>query len=108
MTIKWRCPNCGADADKHGKGGTTTCRSQGGTSDGCAGLLCECDSDVFPDSEKKNHGTDLANPCTNAYCYHCHWGGTLPVKPKGLQPWEKKALEAGWTPPVKRAKELKL
>jgi hypothetical protein len=31
----------------------------------------------------------------------------VPVRPKGLQPWEKKALDAGWTPPPSRAKELK-
>jgi hypothetical protein len=29
------------------------------------------------------------------------------VKPKGLAPWEKKALDAGWTMPEARAKELK-
>ena len=99
---KWACPGCGAKPGKHGKG---ECRRIRGSafSETCTGFVCECDDD----SDDKNHGT-LASPCCNAHCYHCAFDGTFPKPPKGLQAWEKKALEAGWVMPAKRKKELKL
>lgn len=97
----FRCPKCDAAPDVHGKG---RCASR---SSECGGFLCECD-DEFPESELVEHGTVFSNPCTRANCYHCGWAGTVPVRPKGMQAWERKALEAGWTMPVARAKELGL
>lgn len=100
LKFEWKCPKCDAPPNKHGKGGREECAVR--TSDGCMGFICECEEDTG-----KEHGTTLSDPCQAANCYHCGWGGTFPVKPKGLQTWEKKALEAGWTPPAKRAAELK-
>lgn len=97
LKVKWACPNCGAEPEKHGKGGEEKCLARGG---GCSGFLCDCS-----DTGSEGHGT-FADPCPESYCYHCRWGGVFPPKPKGLLPWEKKALEAGWTPPSARQKEL--
>jgi hypothetical protein len=99
VSVTWACPECGATANKHGSG---ECRSPGS---GCSGFVCDCDADVegFDDPE---HGTTLEKPCECAACYHCGWGGTFPVTPKGLAPWEKQALKAGWAPPAKRAAEI--
>lgn len=93
---KWECPKCGTGASggAHGKG---ECYSSNAPT-GCDGLICDCEDDC-----EESHGLVFADPCRNARCYHCGWGGTLPVKPKGLAPWEKKALAAGWTPPKGRA-----
>ncbi len=101
MNVAWACPKCGADANVHGKGGDDKC--QYGTQVDCPGFLCECDEDTGED-----HGNTFADPCTSANCYHCGWGGTFPIKPKGMQAWEKKALDAGWSMPEARKKELKL
>lgn len=98
LTFEWECPECGATWQKHGKG---TCEGGRGR---CEGLICECDD--FSDSD--DHGRVLGNKCRNAVCTHCLWGGVLPRAPKRLAPWEKKALEAGWAPPAKRAAELGL
>lgn len=103
MKIKWACPKCGADANKHGKGGREKCKDRHGSNDACNGLLCECDAE-----ENDTHGESFETPCTNAVCHHCGWEGTFPAKPKGLQAWEKRALEAGWTPPEARKKDLGL
>lgn len=65
------------------------------------GFICDCEEDTGPD-----HGMTLSDTCPTATCYHCGWSGTFPPKPKGLQAWEKKALDAGWTMPEARAKEL--
>lgn len=92
----WACPKCGAPPNACGKG---DCLSHG---ENCCGLLCECDSDS---NEGVSHGT-LADTCPLANCYHCGWGGKYPVKPKGLLPWEKRALELGWIMPDARADEL--
>ncbi len=100
ISIKWACPKCGAEANEHGKGGLEKCQSN---SHSCMGFICECEEET-----DEAHGTTFDDPCREANCYHCGWGGTFPIKPKGLQAWEKKALDAGWTPPAKRAKELGL
>ena len=92
--ITWACPTCGAEAHKHGRGGSDACVAREGR---CDGFVCECD-----DFEGGDHGVCFANPCTNAVCCHCGWQGQFPPKPKGLQAWEKKALDAGWTPPHSR------
>jgi hypothetical protein len=105
--LEFRCPKCGAPPHKHGKGGAEKCQERTVASD-CEGLICECDSEDEPCSGEDDHGTSFANPCRNANCYHCGWGGTIPAKPKGLEAWEKKALAAGWTPPEARKKELGL
>lgn len=97
--VEWACPKCGATPDSHGNGGVDKCRDN---PTGCGGFVCECDYEDFIDL---SHGLSHADPCHLAHCYHCGWGGTFPQKPKGLQAWEKKALEAGWTPPDKRLAE---
>jgi hypothetical protein len=104
VKVKWACPKCGADAGKHGAGGQDKCRDSASPVGFCAGFLCECDTE---ESEEDAHGS-FENPCFCAACYHCGWAGTFPTKPKGLQAWEKKALEAGWSPPASRKKELGL
>jgi hypothetical protein len=101
VTFKWACPKCGADANKHGKGGVEKCTDRISGTQQCLGFICECENDT-----EDSHGTTVDDPCREANCYHCGWGGTFPVMPKGLQAWEKKALEAGWSPPAKRAEEL--
>ena len=93
---KWQCPKCGATENQCGRG---VCKIH---SPPCAGLLCEC-----PNEEpSKEHGESFADRCTDAICYHCGWAGQMPPTPKGIAPWEKKALEAGWKPPPERAREL--
>jgi hypothetical protein len=99
--FKWACPKCGAKANGHGKGGQKHCR--GRWSSECSGFICECEHETG-----KDHGLTLEDPCTNAYCYHCGEGCTFPKAPKGLQSWEKKALEAGWTMSLSRRRELGL
>jgi len=98
MKFDWACPKCDADANEHGKGMCLNFNS-----DDCSGFICDCSDDTGQD-----HGTSFAKPCPEANCYHCGWGGTFPVKPKGLQAWEKKALEAGWSMPLTRKLKLKL
>jgi len=102
LAFEFKCPKCGAEPHGHGKG---ECKYR--SLDECEGFICECDPEDNPASEEKDHGTTYSNPCPTATCYHCRFTGAFPVKPKGLQSWEKKALEAGWTPPPARAKELK-
>lgn len=107
----FRCPKCGATPSKHGKGGEDACvELNGRRSVDCTGILCECfqDAELVRRSDEPDHGESFTNPCEHANCYHCGWCGTLPAKPKGLAPWEKKALEAGWSPPPDRASELGL
>jgi len=87
--IIWACPKCKAQANEHGKG---SCE---GRDYFCLGFICECEGDQEPD-----HGGTYSNPCPNANCYHCGWGGKFPKPPGKILPWEKKALEAGWTPPA--------
>lgn len=86
MKFEFKCPKCG-------KGPALDLHERDG-------LLCGCDPHDHPDSEKALHGETLQNPCRNANCDNCGWGGTFPKAPKGLLPWEKKALAAGWTPPT--------
>jgi len=93
---EWKCPECDAPAHKHGRGGKTKCVSDDDLLN-CEGLVCECDVDDDIDGD---HGLSQNDPCENAVCYHCGWGGRLPPKPKKMAPWEKKALEAGWKPPA--------
>lgn len=102
IAIPWACPKCGAKANEHGKGGFDKCLARVCRAESaCQGFLCECDRDTAPE-----HGQTFTDPCPNATCFHCGFGGTVPQKPKGLQAWEKKALDAGWTPAAARAKEL--
>ena len=85
--IKFECPKCGATPNEHGKG---DCRNRY-----CMGFVCECDGDTA-----ETHGDSYSDPCPNANCDHCGWFGKFPKPPGKILPWEKKALEAGWTPPV--------
>lgn len=95
----WKCPKCGAGFDEHGKRPSEICDGEGK----CQGLICECKNDTVAG----DHGETFENPCSDANCYHCGWGGSLPKKPEGLLPWEKKALDAGWRPPVDWSKATK-
>lgn len=102
----WKCPDCGARAGRHGKGGQRDCISNAQ----CEGLLCECfeyeTGKARVLSNRKDHGISHDNPCPHAACHHCGWGGTMPPAFSGLEPWESKALEAGWKMPAKRKAEL--
>lgn len=100
-TIEWFCPRCHAGPDEHGKGLCASVARRGGES--CQGFLCECDGETT-----KEHGTTYADACPEATCHHCGWGGTFPKKPKGLQAWERKALDAGWAMPAARRREVGL
>lgn len=89
--MKWACPKCGAEPDKHGKG--ACCAASVGPC--CDGFLCDCDDDgTTPD-----HGETHAHPCPSAKCYHCGWEGKFPRPSRNMKAWEKAALAAGWTPP---------
>lgn len=101
IRAKWVCPKCGAGAHEHGKGGREKCLSNHSL---CDGFVCECDAEY----DDPDHGATFEKPCRAANCYHCGWGGVFPPKPKGMQAWEKKALDAGWMPPDARRKELGL
>ena len=100
MKIEFKCPKCNALPNEHGKGGAEKCIDRHGS---CMGFICDCSKDTG-----ENHGESFEDSCPEANCYHCGWGGTFPIKPKGLQAWEKKALDAGWAMPDKRKKELGL
>ena len=102
MNFDWNCPKCGADANKCGKKPTDMCDGKHGD-ESCMGFICECDTENVDEA----HGQSLEYPCPEANCYHCGWGGKFPKPPRGLQAWEKKALEAGWTPPPTSVEELK-
>ena len=102
IKVEWKCPDCAAEPNEHGKGGRDRCIDRHSSEAACAGFLCECDGETNP-----GHGESFADVCVSAICYHCGWTGTYPKPPMGIQAWERKALEAGWTPPADRAKELK-
>lgn len=99
--MPWECPRCMA-ADGHGEGGRDECRAG---AESCEGLICECwenhepGSAVYKHTEAPDHGQVFDNICERAVCKHCGWSGRLPKAPAKLAAWEKKALEAGWTPP---------
>jgi len=97
--IEFQCPKCGASTEVCSK----DCERRRGT---CPGFVCECDDYDSGPHRGPDHGESFANACSCACCGCCGWSGTFPQKPKGLQAWEKKALEAGWCPPDLRAKEL--
>lgn len=101
---RWKCIQCGATPQKHGRGGEDACISVGE----CEGLLCECFEygDDAIGSDEKDHGTSYSNPCKHAACHHCGWGGVMPPPLVGLQAWERKALDAGWTMPAARKAEV--
>ena len=93
--VNWACPRCGAEPGDHGKGGRDKCAQE---AKACEGFLCECDDDGGP-----GHGESYADPCPNANCYHCDWGGTFPPPPfsvSKLPSWAKKAWAEGWLPPA--------
>lgn len=102
--VEWKCPECGAEPNKHGSGGVAKCEDHHSASSGCGGFVCDCDCEY--DAEDSTHGVTFGDPCENARCFHCRWEGSFPVAPKKVAPWEKRALAAGWTPPPKRAAEL--
>lgn len=92
--VPWKCPECGALAHAHGKGGADVCEFDQGSRD-CAGFVCECPND----EEEDGHGDSWATPCHNANCYHCGWAGVFPKKPGKMPGWADTALKAGWKPP---------
>lgn len=84
---EWKCPGCGGGRfDEHD----------------AEGLICDCDAKDCTDK----HGETEDDACWNACCQMCDWSGKMLPPPKKALAWEKKALEAGWTPPEKRRKEL--
>lgn len=99
---EFKCPSCQAPPHKHGKRKTDIC--YGAPYKDCEGLICECQPSDDPedDTNKDNHGEDESNPCVEANCYHCGWGGRLPVvsNTKNWPKWAKTALDEGWKPPV--------
>lgn len=103
--VGFSCPQCGAKPQAHGKG--DCCYDQVE----CTGFLCECQLEENAEAnqeliDREDHGESMANPCPHAACYHCGWFGKVPAEmPKGVLPWEKKALAAGWTPPKNWKKE---
>lgn len=70
---KWECPECGATPDEHGEG-----QCMGGYNIPCGGFICECENEE--NYEDETHGFSQENPCLNAICYHCGWGGRFPPK----------------------------
>ena len=98
---EWRCPKCRTTVELCGDPHKAIHAHPRDSM--CGGFICECD-----DEGGTQHGEVLSDPCTEAHCYHCGWIGTFPAPPKGMQAWEKKAFEAGWTPPNERALELGL
>lgn len=54
------------------------------------GFICECPED-WEHQQTPDHGT-IKEPCENAICYHCGWGGTFPSKTK--KPLSKKAKKS--------------
>lgn len=103
--IEWACPRCAAPPNKHGRG---ECKDRFARGSSCPGFICECDSSLedFERSEREDHGLVFTNLCPTAHCFHCGWSGDFPVKPRGLASWEKKALDAGWSPPAERRREI--
>lgn len=98
-TIEWKCPRCGATPEGHAhldEDSRYACKGRGFGGNDCMGFICECEG---PASDNEAHGTTHGQPCENATCYHCGWVGTFPQRPKKIQAWEKKALDAGWQPP---------
>lgn len=98
---KFKCPNCGAEPEKHGRGGLKTCGDR--DTRRCQGLICECEDFDNPDFDAEDHGETEEHPCENAVCYHCDWSGRMPVlafDPKKLVGWAKEAWKAGWRPPI--------
>jgi len=92
----WRCPQCGATFRECGGGACLSRRTS------CGGLGCDCGWDDEA-SNLEDHGLVHSNPCHNANCYHCGWGGTLPAPifdPIELEGWAKTAWAAGWKPPA--------
>ena len=100
LEVKWQCPKCGANSNDHkGAKNPNECFNSH-----CMGFVCECEDDS--DGEiNPSHGTHV-EPCHSARCYHCEWEGTFPAPLKGLLPWEKKAMEAGWGIPDARLAEI--
>jgi hypothetical protein len=96
----WRCPKCGVGAHEHPKGmkRPKSCVEEYGSE--CEGLLCECDqceNDHDPDSDPdaEDHGLNAGNPCANANCYHCGWGGRIPpAKAKKVKKVRSEAEQA--------------
>ena len=97
---RWKCPNCGAAAHGCGRKGAKPRNIRADDMDhkpgSCEGLLCECEDD----GADPTHGVEFSNPCYDAVCYHCGWGGEMPPRPKKIKPWEKSALDNGWSPPA--------
>lgn len=92
-TIEWACPRCKA-THEHCNNVNVKRFGEHKTGYSCSGFICECEcEDPSPD-----HGT-AANPCPTAVCHHCEWRGVFPPRPRKLLAWEKKAIDAGWTPP---------
>jgi hypothetical protein len=94
----FQCPNCAATPNQHGNGGSSAhCEYTHWRDGACPGFLCECDDSV--DTGLDTHGETFSNPCLEARCFHCGWGGRIPETPKKMPAWTKAALKAGWTPP---------
>lgn len=92
---EWKCPRCEAPANACGKDKPHLFNGHVCNEKHCSGFLCECDHDTA-----ESHGETADDPCKNANCYHCGWGGEFPLPPFKLKGWAKKAWDAGWRPPA--------
>lgn len=95
MAIPFVCPRCKSQPNGHGTVARYAKTEHRPNMDYCEGVLCRCEHDTV-----ETHGETFEDPCLQAYCGCCGWGGRLPVLPKKMLPWERKALEAGWAPPA--------
>ena len=96
--FKWQCPKCGAEPHKHGRGGQAACLAEASE---CEGFICECEmTEDYSSSELPDHGHVRSNPCENANCFHCGYGGAFPPPPpKSWPKWAQTALKEHWSPP---------
>lgn len=95
MRIPYACLRCKSKPNKHGTVPRYAKTEHGNRKDYCEGVLCQCPGDDVLET----HGETFENPCLEAHCGCCGWGGRLPPLPKKMLPWERKALDAGWAPP---------
>ena len=93
--VKWECPECKAPPNKHGNGGSDKC---GMDRRGYEVTIAKASSASVTRTRKTmaSRKTSLAFMLAATTA---DGAGRFPPLPKKLKPFEKKALDAGWTPP---------